>query len=387
MDFTESEHITMLRDTIRKFLARETNPEMIAGWDKADFVPVEMLHKMGDLGLCALTVPEEYGGLGHDVVALTAAIEELARAHMGLSGLFISAACYGGMNIAASGSEEQKATYLPRIAEGRLHFAYGLSEPNVGADLAAVETRGELRDDTVVINGTKRWCSGADNADYIFVLLKSDAETARYKNLSFVLVPPSSAGITISKVDTMGARGAAACDVHFDNVIVPAANILGGPNCWNQGWSQLAGPALEAEKLEVPALALGVAEAALDEAWNYAEERRQFGQKISGFQSIRHKLADGRTRLQACRLMLYWAAWLIENRKPSAAETSMTKLFVTETCRDVVLECQKILGAYGYAEGFGMERYVRDVIATTIFGGSSAIMLNNIANRLKLAKA
>lgn len=386
MDFTESEHVTMLRDTIRKFLARETNPEMIAGWDKADHVPIEMLHKMGELGICALTVPEEYGGLGHDVVALTAAIEELSRAHMGLSGLFIAAACYGGMNIAASGSEEQKATYLPRIAEGRMHFAYGLSEPNVGADLAAVETRGELRGDTVVINGAKRWCSGADHADFIFVLLKSDAETARYKNLSFVLVPPTTAGISITKVETMGARGSAACDVHFDNVTVPVASILGGPEAWNNGWAQLAGPALEAEKLEVPALALGVAEAAMDEAWRYAEERRQFGQKISGFQSIRHKLADGRTRLQACRLMLYWAAWLIENRKPSAAETSMTKMFVTETCRDVVLECQKVLGAYGYAEGFGMERYVRDVIATTIFGGSTAIMLNNIANRMKLAK-
>src|SRR5690606_29991411 len=140
------------------------------------------------------------------------------------------------------------------------------------------------------------------------------------------------------------------------------------------------------EKLEVPALALGVAEGAMTEAWQYAQERRQFGQKISGFQSIRHKLANGKTRLQAARLMLYWCAWLVSSGRPSAAETSMTKYFVTETCRAVVLECQQVLGAYGYAEGFAMERHMRDILATTIFGGSSAIQLNNIANRLRLDK-
>lgn len=386
MDYTEAEHVTMLRDQIRKFVARETTPELIAAWDKADQVPVALLRKMGELGICTLTVPEEYGGVGHDVVAMAAVIEELAKAQMALAGLYISCACYGGFNIAASGSAEQKARLLPDIAEGKLTFAYGLSEPNVGADLAAVETRGVLTGDQVVINGAKRWCSGADTADYILVLLKSDPSAPRYKNLSFVLVPPTTPGISITRVETMGSRGQATCDVHFDNVTVSATNILGGPEAWNRGWNQLAGPALEAEKLEVPALALGVAEAAIAEAWQYSEQRKQFGQTISGFQSIRHKLAEGKTRLQACRLMLYWAAWLIETGRPTAAETSMTKLFVTETCKDVVMDCQKVLGAYGYAEGFAMERYVRDVIATTIFGGSTAIQLNNVANRLGLAK-
>ncbi len=387
MDYTEAEHVTMLRDQVRKFIARETTPEKIAAWDKADQVPVELLQKMGELGICTLTVPEEYGGVGHDVVAMTAVIEELAKAQMALAGLYISCACYGGYNIGASGSAQQKAELLPKIAEGKLMFAYGLSEPNVGADLASVQTRGELRGDTVVINGTKRWCSGADTSDYILVLLRSDPDAPRYKNLSFVLVPPTTPGISITRVETMGSRGQATCDVFFDDVHVPASNILGGPEAWNRGWNQLAGPALEAEKLEVPALALGVAEAAVAEAWGYAEQRKQFGQVISGFQSIRHKLADAKARLQACRLMLYWAAWLIETGRPTAAETSMTKLFVTETCKDVVIDCQRVMGAYGYAEGFGMERYVRDVIATTIFGGSTAVQLNNVANRLGLAKA
>ena len=386
VDFSEPEHIGMLRETVRRFLARETNPEMIARWDKEDSIPIEMHRKIGELGVCGLMVDEKYGGMGRDVVAMVAVIEELAKASMTYSGMYISTVCYGGMNISASGTEEQKERFLPGIAEGRLLFAYGLSEPDVGADLPSVTTRAERRGNDVVINGAKRWCSSADQSDYIFVLLRSDAQAPRYKNLSFVLVPPTAPGVSITRVSTMGSRGNATCDVTFDNVIVPFDNVLGGEQGWNNGWSQLAGPALEAEKLEVPALALGVAEAAMAEAWEYAQERRQFGQRISGFQSIRHMLADCKTKLQACRLMLYWAAWLVETGAPASAETSMAKLFVTDTCRDVVLKCQQVLGAYGYAEGFGMERYVRDILVTPIFGGSSAIQLNNIANRLNLAK-
>lgn len=386
MDFDEPEHIGMLRETIRRFVARETNPEMIAEWDRNDHVPLEMHRKIGELGVCGLMVPEEYGGMGRDVIAMIAVIEELAKANMGLSGLYISTVCYGGMNISSSGTPEQKARFLPDIAEGKLLFAYGLSEPDVGADLPSVKTRAMRQGDQVVINGAKRWCSSADTADYIFVLVRSDPAAARYRNLSFVLVPPNTPGVTITKVETMGARGTSTCDVIFDNVAVPFENVLGGEAGWNNGWSQLAGPALEAEKLEVPALALGVAEAAMAEAWQYSQERQQFGQRISGFQSIRHKLADGKTKLQACRLMLYWAAWLVETGAPASAETSMAKLYVTDTCRNVVLDCQQVLGAYGYAQGFGMERYVRDILVTPIFGGSSAIQLNNIANRLNLAK-
>lgn len=386
MNFVEEDHITMLRETIRKFVAREVTPQKVAEWDAQDGVPKEVLEKMGELGICGLTFGEEYGGYGRDIIAMTAVIEELARGMMGVSGLYIAAACYGGMNIEASGSEAQKKEYLPKVAEGKMHFAYGLSEPNVGADLPSVETRGVIQDGKVIINGNKRWCSGADNADAIFVLLKSDMDAPRYNNLSFVIVPTDTPGLTIEPTRTMGARGAATCDVTFDNVQVSVDNILGGEENWNKGWNQLAGPALEAEKLEVPALALGVGEAAVAEAWEYAQERRQFGQKISGFQSIRHMLADCKTKLQASRLMLYWCAWLVENKLPSAAETSMTKMFVTETCKEVVLKCQDVMGAYGYAEGFGMERNVRDILATTIFGGSTAIQKNNIANQLRLDK-
>lgn len=386
MDFSEPEHITMIRDTVRRFVAREATNEIIAKWDKADHFPMAIHKKIGELGLCALTVPEAYGGAGFDLVAMTAVIEELSKASGVLAGMYIQTACYGGMNITSCGSEAQKAALLPRVAEGSIFFAYGLSEPDVGADLAGTRTTAIRRGDKIVINGAKRWCSGASLADYILCLVKSDPDGARYRNLSFLLIPPTLPGITITTVETIGQRGSPTCDVIFEDVEVGLDAILGGEAMWNQGWSQLAGPALEAEKLEVPAMALGVAEAALAEAWEYSQQRMQFGQRICSFQSIRHKLADAKTKVQASRNMLYWAAWLLQEGKPAAAETSMTKLFVCDTCRDVVLSCQQIMGAYGYAEGFAIERHVRDVLIYPIYGGSSAIQLNNIANRLGLPK-
>ncbi len=386
MDYNEAEHIGMIRDSVRRFVAREATPEIVRKWDKDDRIPLDVMRKLAELGVFGLTVEEEYGGLGRDLIAMTAVIEELAKAHAVLAGMYIQTVCYGGMNLSASGSPEQKRDLLPRVVEGSILFAYGLSEPDVGSDLASVKTRAERRGDDVIINGAKRWCSGADVADYILLLVRSDAEAPRYSNLSFILVPPKSPGISMTTVETIGQRGSATCDVHFDDVVVPIANVLGGEAQWNKGWSQLAGPALEAEKLEVPAMALGTAEAALAEAWEYSQQRVQFGTRICTFQSVRHKLADAKTRLQACRLMLYWAAWRLNENLPASAETSMTKLFVSDTCRDVVLSCQQILGAYGYAEGFAMERYVRDVLVFPIFGGSSAIQLNNIANRMGLPR-
>jgi alkylation response protein AidB-like acyl-CoA dehydrogenase len=184
----------------------------------------------------------------------------------------------------------------------------------------------------------------------------------------------------------MGVRGVPTNDVIFDNVEIPAENIIGGEAMWNQGWSILAGPALETEKLGVPALALGVAEAALAEAWQYAQERQQFGGPISAIQSIRHMLADAKTKLAACRLMLNLAAWKVHTGQPSAVETSMAKLYVADTTKEVVLSCQQVLGAYGYAHGFAMERYVRDILVMPIWGGSSAIQKNNIANLMRLPR-
>jgi len=386
MDFGESEDLKALRDLIARFLEREAPPETAAKWDRDDLIPRAMIKRLAELGLTALTVPEEYGGMGRDVVSLITAIELLARRSPALGGLLIMNACYGSLNISESGSEEQKARLLPGLCAGDILFAYGLSEPNVGADLASVETRAEIKDGKIVVNGTKRWCSGGAFADYIFMLVRSGDPEARYRNLSVLLVPPDSPGITIETIGTLGVHGIPTNDIILEDVEVPLTNIVGGEEMWNRGWELMAGPGLEVEKLETPALALGVAEAAVEEAWQYAQERKQFGKPICAQQSIRHTLAEVQTKLQACRLMLQSAAWKVQQGLPSAVDTSMAKLFVSDNAVEIVLACQLVLGAYGYAQGFAMERYVRDVLVMPIWGGSSAIQKNNIANFLKLPK-
>lgn len=386
MNFADNEDTEALRDLLRRFIDREATPEMAAQWDRDDRIPRELLVKLAETGVCGLTVPVDFGGMGRDVISTVVTIIELAKRSTALAGLYIMNACYGSLNIASEGTEEQKQRFLPGLARGEIVFAYGLSEPDVGADLASVKTRAERRGDTVVINGTKRWCSGAIFADYILMLVRSGDADARYKNLSMILVPTNAPGITMETIGAMGVRGIPTNDVILDDVEVPFANVLGGEAFWNNGWSLLAGPALEIEKLETPALALGVAEAAAAEAWDYSQQRKQFGAAICTIQSIRHMLADVQTKLQACRLMLMSAAWKVDGGLPSAVDTSMAKLFVSDTTRDIVLTCQQVLGAYGYTHGFAMERYVRDVLVMPIWGGSSAIQKNNIANLMRLPR-
>jgi alkylation response protein AidB-like acyl-CoA dehydrogenase len=383
----EPEHIRLLRESLRRFVDREMPREAAARWDRDNEFPREVFARLAAVGMTALGMPEEFGGGGRDVPALMVAIEELSRRSLAVAVPYIMCGCYAGLNLIESGSPEQKAELLPRVVAGKLLFAYGWTEPDAGADLASVKTRAERRGDRLVINGAKRFCTGAGIADYILTLVSSDRAGERYKNLSFILVPSQAPGVRIDDIDCMGMKGATTSDVTFIDVEVPAGNILGGEAAWNLAWPQLVGPGMNIEKLEVAAMALGIAEQATDDAWAYARERQQFGQRILSFQSIRHKLADMKTRLHASRLMLQHAAALAQAGKPCGVETSMAKLYVTEACKEVVLEAQTIMGAYGYATASGIERNLRDILLMPIIGGSSAIQRNNIVNWLGLPKA
>jgi alkylation response protein AidB-like acyl-CoA dehydrogenase len=380
----EPSHVGLLRESLRRFVAREMPRESVRAWDKERTFPRDVFRRLADLGVCGLTVPEEHGGGGRDIYAAVAVIDELARRGPSMAGPYIHCAFYGGLNVSANGSAEQKRELLPRIARGELFFAYGLSEPDVGADLASVRTTARADGDTIVLNGTKRWCTGAHFADYVFCLVKSDPDASRYRNLSFVLVPPTAPGVTIVDVDHIGLRYAATCDVILEDVRVPIDALLGGREGLHRGWPQLAGPALDVEKLEITACAYGIAAAAVDDAWAYAQERQQFGKPICAHQAVRHALVEARTKLAACRHMLYHAAWLAGEGRPCSVEAAMAKLFVADTAVEIVLACQRVMGAYGCAEGYDMERYVRDICVMPIVGGSSNIQKNNIAARLRL---
>jgi len=383
----EPEHITLIRDTLRRFVAEEMPKEEVRRWDREHRFPPELFEKLAGLGLCGLTVDEAYGGQGMDLVAAVAVIEELCRGGAFAAGPFIHCAFYGGINIGENGSEEQKRELLPRLARGELLFAYGLSEPDVGGDLASVTTTAKRSADgkTLVLDGFKRWCTGADFADVIYCLVRSDEEAPRYRNLSFVLVPTDAPGLTIHPIEHMNLRYTLSSDVILEGVELPIESVVGGEAGWNAGWGMLAGRALDVEKLEITAVTFGIAQAAVEEAWAYAQERKQFGKPISGHQSVRHSLVEARTRLEACRHMLYHATWLAQQGRPCSVETSMAKLFVADTAVEIVLACQRVMGAYGLSEGYDMERHVRDVLGMPIVGGSSNMQKNNIANRLGLA--
>jgi alkylation response protein AidB-like acyl-CoA dehydrogenase len=382
MNFAESDEIRELRHTLRRFVEQYMSREAAADWDKRNYFPRDIFAKLAELGVMGLTVPEQYGGLGRNILGAMVTIEELSKRSLAVSVPYIMAACYAGMNLVECGSEEQKRRLLPRVVKGSLLFAYGWTEPDVGADLASIKTRVERRGDRLVVNGQKRFCSGAAICDYIFTLARSGDPTDRRKNLSLVLVPPTTAGVTIRPIEALGMKGAATTDVHFDNVEVPLENLFGGEQGWNRGWQMVTGSGLDVEKIEVAAIAVGVAEAALEDAWHYAHQRSQFGKTIATYQSIRHKLADMATQVRAARLMLYQAAWTADQGMNCGKETSMAKLFATESAKAVALECQTIFGAYGYVKGFDVERYVRDAILLPIIGGSSAIQRNNIFKQL-----
>ncbi|MFR9805080.1 acyl-CoA dehydrogenase family protein [Pseudonocardia sp. RS010] len=373
-----TDEVLELRKVLRRFVEDKMPREKAAAWDKADEFPRDVLDALSELGVAGLAIPEEYGGMGRDVHATLMVIEELSRRSMAVAVPYIMASCYAGMTVVECGSEEQKKRLLPEIAEGRMLFAYGWSEPDIGADLASVKTTARREGDELVINGAKRFCTGAGISDYIYTLVNSDPGGKRYRNLSAVLVPPTAPGVTITAMDAMGLKGTKTADVHFDEVRVPVENLMGGEDAWNNGWSLITGAGLDIEKLEVAAMALGLGLAAYDDARLYAEERSQFGVPVVQHQSVAHLLADMRSRLYAARLVLDDAAAMANRHERCGVETSMAKLFVTESCKSVVLDAQTVLGAYGYVKDFDIERYVRDVLVMPIIGGSSAIQRNNI---------
>lgn len=380
----EPDHVTELRRQLERWVAEKMPREKRLEWDRDATWDRQLFKEIADMGLIGLTIPEEYGGLGEDIYAAAAVIDELCQGGSSMAGPFIHAAFYGGLNISENGSKEQKEELLPKIARGEVFLCYGLSEPNVGGDLPSVETRVERDGDELVINGAKRWCTGADWSDYIYCLCRSGEPGVRHGNLTFVLIPTSAAGVSMQPLEHINLRYTKSMDVFFDDVRLPASAIVGGEEMWNKGWQVLAGRALDVEKIEITAVAYGIARAALNEAWTYAQEREQFGKPIAQHQAIAHKLITARTKLQACRHMLYHAAWLANEGLPCSAETAMAKLFCADVGVEIGLACQQVVGAYGLSDAYDIERNVRDLLGMPIVGGSSDMQKNNLAKLLRL---
>lgn len=385
MDFDLTEEQQMLQETLRKFVEKECTKERVRELDEKDEFPEDMLKKLLALGVGGLTIPEAYGGMGRDLVGACIVLEETSRRYPALGWAYVMSAFYGGENIGQHGTEKQKQFFLPKLANGEILFAYAVTEPDAGSDAAAASTLAVKREDGYVISGTKTMITGANRAEYLLVLTRTSREGKKHQGLTMFIVDSKTEGVKIRDMEKLGYKGSGCCEVVFDEVVVSEGDILGGPDGLNRGWRQLLAT-LDVEHLELAACAVGLAQGAFEEAMQYAKDREQFGQPISRFQAINHKLAEMATRIHQARLTLHHTVWLAEAGKPFSLESAMTKYVATETAKFVALEGLQIHGGYGYMLEYDAQRYVRDSLILTIGGGTSEIQKNIIAGLMGLLK-
>jgi alkylation response protein AidB-like acyl-CoA dehydrogenase len=381
MDFELNNEQKLWRQAVHDFVAREVKPRAHEV-DEAGEFNWPAVKKMGPMGLLGLNVPEEYGGAGLDAVSAALAIEELGWG-CGSTALAISA--HNGLGcapLALFGTESLKHQFLPRVTSGvgRL-AALALTEPGAGSDLRGGVSVWARRDNGEwAIHGAKMWCTNASIAEYIITLCRTDAARGSC-SLSLLLVPTDAPGLVISPPEKkMGLRGSPTHAVTYENVRVPLDYLLGEPG---QGLQQSLA-VLDGGRISIGALSVGLAQAALEEALRYAEQRQAFGQPIADYQAIQWMLADAATEIQAARLLVYQAAWLKEKGRSYTKEAAMAKLFASEMAERVCRNAIQIHGGYGYSREYPVERMYRDARLMTIGEGTSEIQRLVIARQLRL---
>ena len=379
MDFNLSDEQQMFRDTIRSFVDKEIVP-VASEWEHSGRYPTEIVETMKGLGLFGMTIPEEYGGLGIDMVSFAIVFEEIAKGWMGIAGILGSHSLSSWM-IAKHGTPEQKQEFLPRLATGELRTGIGLTEPGAGTDLQGITTTATLDGDHYIVRGTKTWITNARHAGVLPVLVKTDpSATPAHKGMSVLLVDCDSPGFTVSKdLPKLGYKGTESCEIVLDDVRVPVERLLGGVE--GRGMQQVLS-GLETGRINIGSRALGIAQAAYDAALQYSRDREAFGKPISDFQAIQIKLADMATNIQAARLMVYWAASKADAGERVDMQSGMAKLFASEVAVTAALDAMRIHGGYGYSQEFVVERLYRDAPLMTIGEGTSDVMRMVIARSL-----
>jgi alkylation response protein AidB-like acyl-CoA dehydrogenase len=382
MDFELDDAHKDLQASIRSFVDREIRP-VAHEWERSGRYPTEIVTTMRKLGLFGMTVPEEYGGQGFDLVAFSIVFEEISRAWMGIAGIIgsHSLACW---IIAHHGTEEQKRRFLPELAAGERRTGVALTEPAAGTDLQGIATRAVRDGDHYIVTGTKTWITNARYANPLPVLVKTDpAATPAHRGMSLLLIEAGSDGFVVSRdLGKLGYKGPESCEVSLQDVRVPAANLVGGVE--GRGLQQaLSG--LEIGRINVASRAVGVAAEALDLALAYARMRHAFGRPIADFQAIQLKLADMATEVNAARLLTWWAASVADRGVRADMQTGMAKLFASEVALRASLESMRIHGSYGYSTELDIERLYRDAPLMAIGEGTNDILRTVIAKRLLAA--
>ncbi len=370
MDFDLSNEQATWKKIVHEFAekvlrpkAREVDEKEEFNWDAA--------RKGGPIGLTGMSISEEYGGSNVDAISNAIAMEELGWGCGSTALAFTAHNGLGTAPISLYGTDELKKKWLPIVASGKNKLgALALTEPGAGSDIqGGVTTKAEKQGDEWVINGAKMWCTNAGIAEYIITLVRTDPKGGS-KSLSMILVPTDSKGLTIGPAEKkMGLRGSPAHGITYDNVRVPLGNLVGVEG---RGLQQTLAT-LDGGRISIGAISVGLAQAAMEAAVNYARERKAFGQSISEFQAIQFKLSNMAMEIELARTMIYKAAWIKDQGRPFNKEAALAKLYATEMAERVCYDAIQVHGGYGYSREYNVERMYRDARLMTIGEGTSEI--------------
>ncbi|GEL77283.1 acyl-CoA dehydrogenase [Tenuibacillus multivorans] len=375
LNFTEEQE--MMRKMVRDFAQNEVAPA-VERMEAEDRFPVEIIEKMGELGLMGIPVSDEYGGAGMDYVSYIIAIHELSKVSATLGVILSVHTSVGTFPIYRFGTEEQRNHYIPKLATGEYLGAFALTEPGAGSDAGSLKTRAVKDGDEYVLNGSKIFITNGGYADTYIVFAKTDAD-AGSKGMSAFIVEKDTPGFEIGKSEEkMGLHGSATVPLTFDNCCVPASQLLGQEG---EGY-KIALSNLNIGRIGIGAQALGIGEAALEAATDYAKEREQFGKPIAHHQGVSFKLADMATAVEASKLLIYNAASRHEAGIDSAKEASMAKKLASQTAVDVSIEAVQVYGGYGFTKDYPVERFMRDAKITQIYEGTTEIQNLVISRQL-----
>ena len=384
MDFELTERQKMLVIGLREMLTKDYSKEYFRKLEDDEIWPSDVLKKMGELGYIALGVPEKDGGLGGDTVDVTLCIEEAAHQMGGPAMAYFTAVCFGARAIALFGTEKQKSELLPGLMAGTSWMGLSLTEPGGGTDILAMASKAKKDGNgSWVINGSKIFTTGAHIASHVIAVVRTSGfEEKRARGITMFLVPTNADGLDIKRIPIFTQRSTGANEVFFNDVRVSEDSILGE---LDKGVYALFG-ILNDERIGASAMCIGISQAALDEAVEYAKVRTAFGRPIGQFQAIQHSLAECWTRLQAARYLVYRAAWLQANNISAEMESSAAKLFASQTAVWLTNECMEVLGGYQASLDFSMNYYFRDCRYTFAPITNNAVR-NLIGERLELGKS
>ena len=378
MDFKLTAEQLELQKVARDFAQKELTALADEMEESANPVPKDVLKKIGELGFLGINTPTEYGGLGLSNLDAIIVLEEFGKISSAVGWPVFEANAGPVKVIEHFGSDALKKRVIPKVCKGEMVVAVSMSEPNAGTGLTDLKTKAEIKGDTIVINGTKRWCSGAGHSDgYVVYARMSDAPAA--KGIGAVFVDIDTPGLTFGNSESlMGWRGIPSADIYFDNVEVPIDNLLVEPE---DGFKKLM-ETFDLERCGNATMALSQAAAALDYVKEYVQEREQFGKQLVDFQAVQIKLADMLIRVEASRLLIHRAVFNAANGLPDILESSTAKCFANEIAREVTTNAMQLMGGYGFNKEYKMERRVRDSFGWGIAGGTIDVQKVNIASAM-----